>query len=95
MKKYVFYYCTSYSDYVSLNFETFMIKAPRFCQAFRQFKDFLRSHPSDYISYGVSYHVVSVTQGSHRLLSEAQLIQLAYIKDKHNLYSEVENDEIY
>lgn len=95
MKTYIFYYSTSYEDYISLNLKAFKTKASRFCQAFRQFKDFLRTHPSDYITYGCSYHVVSDRQDSHRLLAEKDLIQLAYIKDKHNVFSEVENDEIY
>ena len=95
MKTYVFFYFTSYEDYVSLNLKTFKIKASRFCQAFRQFKDFLRTHPSDYIMYGHSYHVISDTQDSHRLLVEKDLIQLSHIKYNHNTYTEVENDEIY
>lgn len=96
MNTYIFLYFNSKQAEEELTFSHYKIKSSRFYQAFRSFKNYLETLAIDYIGYGKSYYVNGPTQKSHRLLTDKQLIELAYVKDRHNArYYEVYNDEIY
>lgn len=84
MKTYIFLYADSKESNRLEDFKEFEIKSFRFSQAFREFLNFLRNHPCQYIGYGYAYYVISDVRKSYRFYTKENIIRLSCVKDEHN-----------